>query len=115
MKVLGTMTAAAFLAISSPALAMPHNDWVDDRLESQFDQLIANLQTAVGLDFLSRTGFYIVAGVSLVLVLFVLMRLLRWAQDADELSRQRREVKARKRAEAEYEAAEARRAKRFGS
>lgn len=112
---LGAMVTTAILAISSPALAVAHTDVIDDQFERKVDQLIGSLQTAVGLDFLSREGFYVVAGIAVILVFALAMRLMRWAQDADELSRQRREVKARKRAEAEYEAAEARRAKRLGS
>lgn len=115
MKVLGAMTAAAVLAISSPALAQPYNNPISDQFESRIDQLIGHLQTAVGLDFLSRDGFYVVAGIAAALVFFLLMWLLRVAQDADELSRQRRKVKARKQAEAEYEIQQEKRSRRFGS
>lgn len=118
MKMLKTMmTAAVALAVtSSAALASrPEDDWVSDHIESRFDVMIGDLQAAVGLDFLSREGFYVVAGIAAVLVLYGFAQIMGAAQDADELNKQRREVKARKQAEAEYEAAEARkRNRRYG-
>lgn len=103
-----TFAALAILATSSAAMAQDiQTSPIKDQLESKLSQLIGDLQTAVHLDFLSRDGFYVVGGIFTVLVFYVFSKLLRYAQDADELSRQRRKVKARKQAEAEYEAAQA--------
>lgn len=105
--------AVALLVTSSAAWASrPEDDWVSDAIETKLDRLAGDLQTAVGLDFLSREGFYVAAGLAVLVALIVFARLMSWARHSDELSKQRREVRARRQAEAEYDAAEAKRQKR---
>jgi hypothetical protein len=121
MKALKTImtSAAAILATSTASLAFEQTTpgtVMTDHFEAALNRMVDGIQTAVGLDFLSREGFYVVAGLAAILVLFLTAKVMRAAQDADELAKQRRVVRARKQAEAEYEAQEARRQKRrFGS
>lgn len=119
MKALKTImtSAAAILVTSSAALAQqPEGNVFTDRLETELNRVVGDIQTSMGLDFLGREGFYLLGAIAVALVLFVFIKVMNAAKDADELSKQRREVRARKRAEAEYEEAEARRQKRrYGS
>jgi hypothetical protein len=119
MKAVKTMMSAAVVVLvtSSVALAaQPEGSAMENKIEEKFGEMIGNLQASVGLDFLSREGFYVVAAMAVVLVLFLFSKVAGAARDADELAKQRRVVKARKRVEAEYEAAEEKRQKRrYGS
>ena len=122
MKALKTMTAAALaiLTTSSAALAsLPEDDWMADHLENKLNELVGNLQAAVGLDFLSREGFYVVAGIAVALALFIGVKVMKVAQHRDEMAKQERILRARRAAQDKLDREDATKAaqrqRRYGS